>query len=97
MQYFNINDTKRIEYDPETDRVRVIDIEQIANEIEVARARLDEIPEQASDEELLVWAKTNYKQTDYSVERAHLEKIIETNEIILNTVVIEPEVTLIKK
>lgn len=74
MKYFKIDNKTAIEYDEATQRTRILDVDILKQEKDYASEKLKSIPEPLSDAELLAWAKTNYQQTDYSVEIATLKK-----------------------
>lgn len=86
MQYFLIDAklNKYIEYNEETDDVRVFVKGELEKEVTEAKARLTAIPEPQDDKTLLEWAKVNHPQNmDYSKEKEALQTLIATNEAVL--------------
>lgn len=63
----------------DSETLQVVQKSLLEEQITKAQARLSEIPAGPTDEELLAWARTNYPQMDYSVEKANLEKIVSDN------------------
>lgn len=76
MKYFLVNDNY-IEYNEETHRAEVFDPKEVEVRLRSARERLEAIPKDLSDSELLEWAKLNYPKMDYSAEVSELKRIIE--------------------
>jgi len=57
MQYIKLTDDKFIEYNPATDRSRVIVKSDVEKQLQDATEHLSEMP---GDEQLLEWARANY-------------------------------------
>lgn len=72
-----------IDFDPVSFKSEVIKITSITDEISIAQERLDAIPKDPTDAELLEWAKINYPQVDYSVERQSLQDIIDKSKHLI--------------
>ena len=86
MDYITIDKENFIEYDTKTKKANLLVKTELVKELADAEARLAEIPEGPTDEELLEWAKENYPDMDYSVEKAALESIVELNKTRLEAI-----------
>jgi hypothetical protein len=84
MQIFNIDKDKFIAY--ENDRARVISRAELRKQKQEAIERLKEIPPKLTDEELLEWARENYPQVNYEVERQSLEAKVDECKLLLEKI-----------
>lgn len=69
---------------PSPDPAKVVTAEQLISEKSGIEARLLELPEMPTDEELLAWAREHYPFHDTSVERASLSTRLEEINSILS-------------
>jgi hypothetical protein len=86
MNYIKIDENSYIEYDEATQKSLMFNKQKIEEELENLSVRLDEIPKSPSDEELLEWARTNYKYVDYSVETKFINDRIEKIKSLLENI-----------
>lgn len=84
MQILTIDKDKFVAVEGE--RATVYSRLKLAEEVKQAEARLQEIPETPSDEELLVWARENYPMVDYSREKQSLEQVVSENSKLLESI-----------
>lgn len=77
MKYFKVDDDKFIEFNEENGRTTVISKAEIETSIAFSQQRLAEIPDEPSDEEMLVWARQNFPRVDYSTEKRTLQEVID--------------------
>jgi short-subunit dehydrogenase involved in D-alanine esterification of teichoic acids len=68
------------------DRATVHDLKAVQKELTAATARLAEIPDQVTDEELLVWARENYPRVNYGAERQSLEAKVAECKLLLEKI-----------
>jgi hypothetical protein len=65
------------------DKATVFYLKEVKKCLAEATARLKEIPEPISDEDLLAWARVNYPQVNYEAERQSLEaKVAECKSLL---------------
>ena len=65
------------------DQAKVFYLKEVEKCLAESTARLKEIPEPISDEELLAWARENYPQVNYEAERQSLEaKVAECKSLL---------------
>jgi len=83
MKYIKIDDDTYISFNESTKDSTTIIKSELQAQIDMAHQRLLVLPEQATDEELLAWAKEHMPQTDYSVERNNLTSLISKNTSLL--------------
>lgn len=78
MKYFRVDDDKFIELNETNNRTTVLSKAELEASVVTATQRLAEIPDEPSDDELLIWAKANHpSKFDYSVEKKTLQEAID--------------------
>jgi len=84
MQILPIEKGKYVRVDG--DKAEVFYTKEVEKCLTEATARLAEIPEPISDEELLKWAKVNYPQVNYEVEKQSLEAKVAECKLLLENI-----------
>lgn len=78
------DDNTFIEYDPLTDRTTALKLDALNTELSFCEAKIAEVPQPPTDDELLAWARENYKpEIDYSEQlRVNTERKDEITRIL---------------
>jgi hypothetical protein len=84
MQIFKIDKDKFIAY--ENDTAKVYSRVELLKQKEESLKRLEEIPPKPTDKELLEWARTNYPQVNYEVEKRSLEAKVAECKLLLEKI-----------
>ncbi len=85
MKYIQLDKDRYVVVD-DADNAKVVVKSELEKKVIEAEARLKEIPQAPTDEELLAWAKDNYPMMNYEVEKQALEKVIADNTAILEEI-----------
>ena len=81
MQILPLDKGKYVKVDG--DKAEVFYTSEVEKCLAESTARLAEIPDPISDEDLLVWARENYPQVNYEAERQSLEaKVAECKSLL---------------
>jgi hypothetical protein len=86
MKYIQIDKNIYVEYDEKTLKATMFNKEELISELDNLNQKMEEIPKSPSDEELLEWARTNYKYVDYSVETKLINDRIEKIKSLLENI-----------
>lgn len=84
MQILPLEKGKYVKVDG--DRAEVFYLAEVEKCLAESTARLSEIPEPISDEELLKWAKENYPQVNYQAEKQSLEAKVDECKSLLEKI-----------
>jgi hypothetical protein len=72
MKYIQVNKDLWVEVDEQTKKTVAFNPKDLQGQLSDLTSRLQEIPKEPTDRELLAWARVNYPQMDYSNEKKHL-------------------------